>query len=138
FKEDIRFRFSAKDEVVQWVSKAIRNEGFTAGAVNIVFCNDKFLRTINKRFLNHDYETDIVTFPTGDDPSVINGELYISVERVIENASSYGVSFNDELHRVIIHGILHLCNYSDKSPMKSKEMRKREDHYLARRTWIKK
>ncbi|MFM7216519.1 MAG: rRNA maturation RNase YbeY [Bacteroidota bacterium] len=138
FKEGVRFRLSAKNQLADWLMKSIRKEAFRAGTINIVFCGDRYLRTMNKRFLGHDYNTDIITFPTGEDPSVIDGDLFISIESVRKNAETFKVTFQDELHRVIIHGILHLCNYSDKSERKKKEMRAREDHYLNRRSWLKK
>jgi len=135
FKENIRLRLMHRDDLCTWVGKAIRKEGFKPGTVNVVFCSDPYLRKMNRHYLQHDYFTDIITFDLTEDPSVINGDLFISVDRVKANALEYGTGFRDELHRVIIHGVLHLCGYSDKSPLKSKEMRKREDHYLARRTW---
>jgi probable rRNA maturation factor len=138
FKEDIRFRFDHRVDIIRWIQRTIRQEGFRPGDINIVFCSDSYLRRMNKNYLQHDYNTDIITFETGDDPSVIHGDLFISIDRVKENAVDFSTSFSNELHRVIIHGILHLCNYSDKSVKKQTEMRQREDHYLKRRSWLKK
>lgn len=135
YKEDVRFRLSNKEELTQWILKAIRKEGFRPGSLNIIFCSDRHLRKMNKKYLQHDYNTDIITFDLTDDPSVVNGELYISTDRVQHNGVQYGTGFRDELHRVIIHGVLHLCGYSDKSALKQQEMRRREDHFLSRRSW---
>ena len=137
FKEDIRFRFTDSENIFDWISKAIKNEGFRKGEINIIFCSDAYLRKMNKQFLQHDYNTDIITFETGDDASVINGDLFISIDRVKANSETLKILFRDELHRVIVHGILHLCNYSDKSSKKQSEMRAREDYYLDRRNWLK-
>lgn len=137
FKENIRFRFLNREEITSWISAAIRKEGFKVGAVNVIFCSDKHLRKMNKQYLQHDYNTDIITFDLTDDPAVIHGELFISIDRVKQNAATYETGFTDELHRVIIHGVLHLCGYSDKSTLKVKEMRTREDFYLKKRSWLK-
>jgi rRNA maturation RNase YbeY len=137
FKEDIKFRFSDSENIFDWISKAIKNEGFQKGDINIIFCSDAYLRKMNKQYLQHDYNTDIITFETGDDPSIVNGDLFISIDRVKANSKTLKILFRDELHRVIIHGILHLCNYSDKSPKKQSEMRAQEDYYLGRRKWMK-
>jgi rRNA maturation RNase YbeY len=135
YKEDVRFRLSNKEALTQWILKAIRTEGFRPGSLNIIFCSDRHLRKMNKEYLQHDYNTDIITFDLTEDSSVVNGELYISTDRVQHNGVQYATGFRDELHRVIIHGVLHLCGYSDKSDHKQREMRRREDHFLSRRNW---
>ena len=135
FKEDIRYRLLNREEIISWISSAVRKEGFKAGAINIILCSDKYLRKMNKEFLQHDYNTDIITFDLTEDPSVISGDLFISLERVVENAITFETTVTKELHRVMIHGVLHLCGYSDKSKVKQKEMRSREDFYLERRKW---
>ncbi len=100
--------------------------------LGIVFCTDPYLLDINKRFLDHDYFTDIITFDLSATPrGPISAELYISVDRVKENAQSLGASFYMELHRVIFHGLLHLIGYSDKTPKAQKAMRAKEDEMLA-------
>lgn len=108
------------------------NEHFlSTGSISIIFCSDKFLLEINRRFLNHDYLTDIITFDLSENRKKnIDAEIYISKDRIAENARRYGVSKNLELHRVIFHGILHLCGYKDKTPAQKLQMRKLEDHYL--------
>jgi probable rRNA maturation factor len=137
FKEDIRYRLLHREELISWITSTVRKEGFKTGAINIILCSDKYLRKMNKEFLQHDYNTDIITFDLSEDPSIISGDLFISLERVMENAITFETSTTKELHRVMIHGILHLCGYSDKSSGKIKEMRKREDFYLEKRKWAK-
>jgi rRNA maturation RNase YbeY len=100
------------------------------GGLTYVFCSDDFLLDINRRFLKHDYYTDIVSFRLSADSEPIEGEIYISVDRVKENASILGVSFKDELHRVIFHGALHLCGLNDKKPEEKKKMTRAENNCL--------
>lgn len=107
----------------------IENENKYPGDVSVIFCSDDYLLKINEQYLNHDYYTDIVTFDYVEN-SVISGDLFISVDRVEENASQLGVSFDEELCRVIFHGILHLCGYKDKTVAEKKLMREKEDFYL--------
>lgn len=95
--------------------------------VSYVFCSDDFLLNINKQFLNHDYYTDIITFPLATSKTTVDAEIYISVQRVRENAASLNYTFNDELLRVVFHGILHLAGYKDKTGAQKNEMRQQED-----------
>lgn len=101
-------------------------------SVNIVFSNDAHLHRINNDYLAHDYPTDIVTFDLSERSGLTTAELYISCERVKENARSHDSSFRLELHRVVFHGVLHLCGYQDKTKKQSANMREREDYYLAK------
>ena len=102
-------------------------------SLSYIFCSDEYLLDINKKFLSHDYYTDIITFNLAESGSEsIVGEIYISVDRVRENARTHGSSFPDELLRVIFHGALHLCGYKDKKPAEIKAMRQAEDQYLQR------
>jgi rRNA maturation RNase YbeY len=101
-------------------------------ALSYVFCTDEYLLDVNQRFLQHDYYTDIITFDLSDDPAYTVGEIYISIDRVRENAKTVGATFNRELHRVIFHGALHLCGYKDKSPKDKIKMTAAEDACLAR------
>ena len=116
-----------------WIQKVVRNEGKQLGELSYVFCDDNFLHTINVEFLNHDTLTDVISFDytQGD---VVGGEIYISTERVADNAKDLNIAFTDELDRVIVHGLLHFCGYSDKSDLDKEKMRELEDFYLARRT----
>src|ERR1035437_745173 len=128
FLQDISFSLKKKEAVKAWVLSAIRKEKKKAGNINFIFCSDKFLLALNKKFLKHNTLTDIITFQY---PSAkLSSEIFISIPRVKENAKFFEVSFENELHRVMIHGILHLCGYTDKTPGKKKQMRKREDLYL--------
>lgn len=99
-------------------------------SLTFVFCSDQYLLDINKQFLHHDYYTDIVTFDLSEVPGYVIGELYISIDRIKENAKLSGVSAVHELHRVIFHGVLHLCGFNDKTALQKKIMRNQEDKYL--------
>ena len=108
-----------------------KEEGKRLKCLNYIFCSDEYLRAINKTYLRHDYYTDIVTFELSEKPKPIEGEVYISVDRVAENSLSFRVPLKRELHRVMIHAVLHLCGYDDKTRSKKNEMTAREDFYLA-------
>jgi probable rRNA maturation factor len=114
-----------KNKIVEIIN-AEKNE---AGEINIIFCSDEYLLEINKKYLNHDYYTDIVTFNYVEE-NVISGDLYISNERVKENALKFEVDFINELYRVVFHGILHLCGYDDGTEVDKKVIRKKENYYL--------
>ena len=104
-------------------------ENYESGEITIVFCTDDYLLEINKTYLNHDFYTDIITFDYTMN-GVISGDLFISVDRVKDNAESFSVSFDNELKRVIYHGVLHLCGYKDKTEKDEKEMREKENFYM--------
>ncbi|MCB0456477.1 MAG: rRNA maturation RNase YbeY [Flavobacteriaceae bacterium] len=124
--------FALPNEIAhkQWIANTIKEEGFTLGELSFVFCDDVFLHKINVEFLNHDTLTDIITFDYNMGKQ-IHGEIYISTERVQENSEEFAVSFEEELRRVIIHGVLHLCGFKDKTPSDEKIMRFKEDQYLS-------
>jgi probable rRNA maturation factor len=115
----------------QFIIDLFKKEKKKVTELQYVFCSDQHLLKINQQFLQHDFYTDIITFPLSDPGQPISGEIYISVDRVRENAAEFGNSLKKELHRVIFHGVLHLCGYKDKSPRDEKLMRKMEDKYLA-------
>jgi len=121
--------------ISEWISETISSEGFIEGKLTYIFCDDKYLNKINLEFLNHNTLTDIISFDNRLGKQ-INGEIYISVERVRENAKIYKTNFKDELHRVMIHGILHFCGYNDKSDAETKIMRNKEEESLRRLTQI--
>lgn len=105
-------------------------EGQGLKSLHFVFCSDAYLLEINKQFLQHDTYTDIVTFEMGEDPEIAEGEIYISIDRVLDNAEKFKTTVNEELHRVIFHGALHLCGFKDKSKKDVALMRSKEDEYL--------
>jgi probable rRNA maturation factor len=115
-----------------FISKIFKQEQHKLQSLTYIFCSDEYLLQINKASLQHDYYTDIITFDLSDSPHQITGEIYISTDRVRDNAATLGVSIKEELHRVIFHGVLHLCGYKDKTPRHAKEMRAAEDKCLQR------
>ena len=126
--EDIDFQLVNQNLLSSWIEKTIESEGATLGAVSYIFCSDDYLHQMNVEYLNHDTLTDVITFPYNDNP--IEGDIFISIDRVKDNAQDLAVAFDDELHRVMIHGVLHLCGYSDKTDEQKAEMRQKEDEYL--------
>lgn len=112
-----------------WLSKVANIEQKKLGDITLIFCSDEYLLNINQFYLQHDYYTDIITFDYSED-EFISGDLYISVDRVAENAEINNVSFSNELNRVVVHGVLHLCGYKDKSEEEEIVMRKKEDDAL--------
>ncbi len=129
FNEDVSVKISQKN-LKKWIRFTIEKEGFICGNLSFVFCSDEYLLKINKEYLSHDYYTDVVTFDYVEDKK-ISGDIFISVDRVMENADEYKVSFKDELDRVIIHGVLHLLGFKDKSQSLKKKMTEKEDEYLS-------
>lgn len=119
----------AKANLRSWIKSAVKEESKRAGDLNFIFCNDEYLLLINQQYLGHDYYTDIITFDYVTDV-VISGDIYISVERVKENAGVYHVSFENELNRIMIHGVLHLLGYQDKEADQKRIMTQKEDYYL--------
>lgn len=117
-------------KVTGWILKVAALQGKKAGTINLVFCSDERIIAINRSFLDHDYYTDIITFDTSIG-SVISGDIYISLDTVASNAEQLDLPYNQELHRVIIHGILHLCGYPDKQPEEADRMRLLENEALA-------
>ncbi len=122
------FTLRRKNAVSKWILSAIRREKKKAGEISFTFCGDAFLLALNKKFLKHNTLTDIITFQYPG--KELSSEIFISIPRVKENARKFNVPFEIELHRVMIHGILHLCGYKDKTAARKKEMRKKEDYYL--------
>jgi rRNA maturation RNase YbeY len=130
FNYETDFNLPNTKTVANWIKKTIINEGFTLGKVNYIFCDDDYLLSINEKFLNHNTLTDIISFDYTID-KIISGDIYISVERVKENSNLYSTSFDNELNRVMIHGILHYCGYKDKDKTDKQLMRSKEDYYLS-------
>ena len=115
--------------VTDWIRQVAAKYKKKPGEINYMFCNDERILEVNKQFLQHDFYTDIITFDYSSS-SIISGDIYISIDTVASNSKTLGISFETELHRVIIHGILHLCGFGDKTPEEEKAMHKREDEAL--------
>jgi probable rRNA maturation factor len=116
----------------KWINSAFKSEGVEKKVeLNVIFCTDEELLDINKKFLNHDYYTDIVTFPIEETDSAIEAEIYMSIDRIKDNALNEGVHFSNEFNRVLIHGVLHLCGYKDKTHYEKQLMRVKETDYLS-------
>lgn len=126
------FLLSDEEEVSLWIKNVVNEEEFELGDLSYVFCSDDFLHKMNLEYLDHDTLTDIITFDYRQG-KLINGEIYISTDRVEENATKYQVSFEDELHRVMIHGVLHICGYNDLTESEEKQMRSKENWALSLR-----
>ena len=133
FSEDISFTLKEKNKVRNWIRNTIRSEGKKLRELNLIFCSDTYLLEINKQYLDHDTFTDIVTFDNSESPELIIGDIFISIDRIRENAAKYKVAEKDELHRVIIHGTLHLIGYKDKTKPDKSLMTEKEDQHLALR-----
>lgn len=136
FEEDITYKLKNKLKVRQWITDTIIAEGFKLQELTYVFCSDAYLLQINQQYLDHDTYTDIITFDNSEYAGEITGDIFISIPRIQENATLFKVSEMDELHRVIIHGALHLLGYKDKTPLDNKNMTQKEDQYLAKRSFI--
>jgi probable rRNA maturation factor len=136
FEEDISFKLKDKAHVRHWITDAIQNEGFKLKELTYIFCSDNYLLQINQQYLDHDTYTDIITFDNSGGNNIVTGDIFISIERIRENAAKFNVPEATELHRVIIHGVLHLLGYKDKSAPDKQKMTEKEDFYLSRRTFI--
>lgn len=131
FFEDVAFELPDEQSLQAWLLSVAEAEGKPIWEIGYIFCSDEHLRGINVEFLDHDYYTDIITFDYSDDARM-QGEIYISSERVAENAETNRVSFHHELCRVMVHGVLHMAGYKDKTPEDEAAMRNKEDFYLAK------
>lgn len=136
FGEEINIPINDEKKYKHWIENAVLEEAFNLGDLNIIFCSDDYLLKINREYLNHNYYTDIVTFDYSVE-SIKSGDLFISVDRVTENAKQYEVSFDNELSRVIIHGVLHLIGYGDANDEDKAQMRNLEDKYLKKLASVK-
>ncbi len=129
---ETKFLLNNSKPIIDWISQSIDNESYKLGDINYIFCDDKYLTQLNIKHLNHNTLTDIVSF---DETlgRLVSGDIFISIDRVKENATEFKVSFTDELHRVMMHGILHFCRYNDKTKEEKQLMREKEDYYLSLR-----
>jgi rRNA maturation RNase YbeY len=126
------FKLSDVRKRKAWLKGLVNEQGFKLGELNYIFLNDEGLHKINLEYLNHDTYTDIITFDNSEDENRIEGDIFVSVERIAENAKKFKVDFETELTRVMAHGVLHLCGYLDKKPEDVKLMREMEDKYVAK------
>lgn len=137
FKEDTTFSPKNKRLISKWLNEVAKGRGYEIGELNYIFCSDPYLKAINHQFLGHDYETDIITFDNSGDYLLetgrkgVSADIYISVDTVRINGQAYCEGFERELHRVIVHGLLHLVGYDDTSPWKQQRMRAAENRALA-------
>lgn len=129
FNSETTFLLPGKRKIKSWILSSLKKENRLPGEINFIFCSDTHLHQLNLKFLNHNTLTDIITFDSSENKTV-SGEIYISIHRVKENALKFKQDFYKELHRVMIHGVLHLCGYKDKSPSEKKLMRSKEEFYL--------
>jgi rRNA maturation RNase YbeY len=127
--EQARYKISSQKKRKKWIYTSVEEEGYSVDSIDFIFCSDIFLLGINKKFLKHDYFTDVITFSNSEGIN-LSGEIYISLDRVKENSESYQVSFDEELNRILIHGILHLMNYDDSTRSLKMRMTIKENYFL--------
>ena len=129
FNYETDFELENETQYEDWISRIIESEGFDEGEINYIFCDDEYLRKINVEYLDHDTLTDIISFDytVGN---LIQGDIFVSIERVKDNANDFNVSFDEELKRVLSHGVLHYCGYKDKSPEDEALMRSKEEEKM--------
>ncbi len=135
FCEDIRFTYKNKLANNRWLKMVAGSEIRKIGDINVIFCSDNYILDVNMKYLQHDYFTDIITFDYCEG-KVLSGDLFISVDSVRENSIEFGTDFEEELHRVIVHGVLHLIGYDDHTEEDKKLMRQKENYYLKMRSQI--
>jgi probable rRNA maturation factor len=133
FSEDIQFKPAHPRKKILWINSIAKMEGYVINEIIFIFCSDRYLLQLNKDYLNHKTLTDIITFDYSEGSKKLESEIYISIERVKENSFLFNTTFNDELDRVLIHGVLHLMGYSDKKPSEKAQMRKKEEACLSLR-----
>ena len=132
YNDSTTYRLREKRKVAAWLKMVAEQEGYTLGDVTYIFCSSEVHRKMNIDFIGHDYFTDIITFDYSElDEGVVSGDIFIDVETVADNARIYGVTAREEMLRVVVHGVLHLCGQKDKDPEDEKEMHRKEDKYLA-------
>ena len=131
FTEDVKFSISNPRKTKSWLIECAASEGCEIGSINFIFCSDRYLLTLNRGYLKHKTLTDIITFDNSDGSPFLEGDIFISVERVEDNALTFEVEAALELRRVMVHGLLHLIGYKDKAIRERSLMRKKEDLYLS-------
>jgi probable rRNA maturation factor len=133
FSEEVDFILKNKATTRNWIKSVTKNHKRKIACINYIFVSDEYLKRINIDFLNHDTYTDIITFDQSDNTGSLEGDIFISIDRVRDNSADQNIPFEEELHRVMIHGILHMLGMNDKTASEKEEMRKKENHYLALR-----
>lgn len=133
YNDGCRYRLPDKRRTARWLQEVAIREGYELGEVNYIFCSSQQLLEMNRQYLGHDYFTDVITFDYSDrkDNRVISGDVFIDVETVADNARLYGFPRLQEMRRVVVHGVLHLCGQQDKTPRTNAQMHRKEDKYLA-------
>ena len=132
YNDSTTYRLREKRKVAAWLKRVAEQEGYTLGDVTYIFCSSEVHRKMNIDYIGHDYFTDIITFDYSElEEGVVSGDIFIDVETVADNARIYGVTAREEMLRVVVHGVLHLCGQKDKEPVDEKEMHRKEDKYLA-------
>jgi len=134
YNSETNFILADNDSVSSWINDCINREDYKEGEINYIFCDDEYLFEINTKHLNHNVLTDIISFDYTLG-KLISGDIFISIDRVKDNALEFKTSFNNELNRVMIHGILHYCGYNDKTKEEKELMRSKEDYYLSLRNF---
>lgn len=132
FNEDVDFKIPNPRKTKTWLKTIIESEGFELNQLNYIFCSDEYLLSVNQQYLNHDFYTDIITFDNSEETEgVVEGDIFISIDRVKENAEQLSKTFKEELLRVLAHGVLHLVGYDDHEDEDELVMRQKEDTYIA-------
>ena len=135
FLEEVSYNLKQKRKIREWIIKSVENEDFTIGVLNYILTNDNVLVQLNKEYLRHFTLTDIITFDLSENQGELSGDIYISVDRARENAREFKVTLNNEISRLMIHGVLHLMGYKDKSKDEREMMRAKEEFYLSLPPW---
>jgi len=130
FSEEVAFKNPHPLKTSKWIKNVSKSEGYEIGELTYIFCSDDYLLEINRQYLNHDYYTDIITFDNSEEEGKLEGDIYVSIDRVKENAETLGIDFEMELRRVLIHGLLHLVGFEDTDDNLKSEMRAKEDECL--------
>ncbi len=136
FTEDISYTIRNKKHLKKWITQSIENESLKCGDINFIFCSDKYLLEINENYLQHFDLTDVITFDYSEN-EIVSGDIFLSLERIRENARLFHQKTKDEIHRIMIHGVLHLMGYHDKKPKEKILMTEKEDYYLSLRPEIR-
>lgn len=132
YNDDCKYRLLQKRLTAEWLRRVAEEEGYVLGDVSYIFCSAQRLLEMNRQYLGHDYFTDVITFDYSDrsDTRIVSGDIFIDVETVADNARQYGATALQEMRRVVVHGVLHLCGQGDKTPRSNAQMHRKEDKYL--------